>query len=88
MKKRELTMMEELILNSMEFDTVCPHCGRAVHITPKDLIWSFGSRIVNDKGEVLKTNPSGFLFRCVCEKDIPVVISIGRDDSRIEKKGE
>lgn len=81
-KKKELTMMEELILNSMEFDTVCPHCGRAVHIAPKDLIWQFGCVHHDADGKTVKEIPSGFLYRCKCEKDIPVAISIGVDDDR------
>lgn len=88
MKKRELSMMEELILNSMEFDAVCQKCGRAVHITPADLIWQFGLRVVNDEGKVLKVKPAGFLYRCVCENEIPVAISVGVDNDRLEKKGE
>ena len=85
MKKEELTMMEELILNSMEFNAVCPYCGRAVHIEPKDLSWQFGCTFHNEKGEITKKTPSGFMYRCKCDKDIPVAISIGVDDERIEK---
>ena len=85
MKKEELSMMEELILNSMAFDSVCPHCGRAVHIEPKDLSWQFGCTYHNEKGEITKKTPSGFMYRCKCNKDIPVAISIGVDDERIEK---
>lgn len=88
MNKRELTIMEELILNSMEFDTVCPYCGRAVHITPKDLIWQFGCTFRDKDGNITKKTPSGFLYKCECNKDIPIVISIGVYDERIEKKGE
>ena len=83
-KQKELSMMEELILNSMEFDAVCPHCGRAVHITPKDLIWQFGVTYVHEDG-TKETQPSGFIFKCKCNKDIPVAISVGVDDDRIEK---
>jgi hypothetical protein len=85
-KQKELSMMEELILNSMEFDAVCPHCGRAVHITPKDLIWQFGCTYHNEKGEITKKTPCGFLYKCKCNKDIPVAISIGIDDDRVDKK--
>lgn len=80
--KKELTMMEELILNSMELNTKCPHCGRAVHIEPKDLSWQFGCTYHNEKGEITKKTPSGFMYRCKCNKDIPVAIYFGVDDER------
>ena len=86
MKRKELSMMEELILNSLAFNDKCPHCGRAVHIEPKDLIWQFGCTFRNEKGDITKKTPSGFIYKCKCNKDIPVVISIGIDDERIEKK--
>ena len=85
MKKEELSMMEELILNSMAFDTKCPYCGRAVHIEPKDLIWQFGVTYTHEDG-TSETIPSGFIYKCKCNKDIPVVISVGIDDGRVDKK--
>ena len=82
-KKKELTMMEELILNSLAFNDKCPYCGRAVHIEPKDLVWQFGCTYHNENGEITKKTPSGFFYECKCEKHIPVAITIGIDDDRI-----
>lgn len=85
MERKELSMMEELILKSLAFNDKCPYCGRAVHIEPKDLNYLFGCTVHNDKGEVTKKIPGGFLYKCKCNKDIPVAISIGIDDERICK---
>ena len=84
-KKQDLEFMEKVILDSMKFDTVCPHCGRAVHIEPKDLIWQFGMTIVDKDGNKETKLPSGFIYECQCKKHIPVFISVGIDENRIEK---
>lgn len=83
-KQKELTMMEELILESMAFNTKCPYCGRAVHITPKDMNYLIGVTYTDKDGKIQKKIPSGFVYTCKCNKDIPVGIMIGIDDDRIE----
>ena len=88
MEKEEVTLMEKLILNSMKVDTVCPYCGRAVRIEPKDLIWRFGCTYRNEKGEISKKEPGGFIWECKCKHTIPVYISVGIDDERVEGKDE
>lgn len=85
MKKEELSMMEELILNSLAFNDKCPYCGRAVHIEPKDMNYLLGVTYHDEKGNITKKIPSGFIYKCKCNKDIPVAITIGIDDERIEK---
>lgn len=84
-EKREMTLMEELILNSMAFDMVCPYCKKKIHVEPKDLIWQFGCVNHTSDGET-KIIPSGFIYRCECDNDIPVAISIGVEDEKIQRK--
>lgn len=84
MKKEELSGTELLILNSMEFNTICPHCGRAVQITPKDLIWQFEMTILNSDGSK-KTFLPGWVYQCKCGKDIPVDIIMKINKDRIGK---
>ena len=78
-RKKELTLIEELLLNSLAFDDKCPHCGRAVHIEPKDLYWYIGVTIIHKDGTKERHEP-GWRYECKCGKPIPVAISIGVDD--------
>ena len=79
MKRKELSMMEELILNSLAFNDKCPYCGRAVHIEPKDLYYVFG--VTHHKADgTIEKHPGGWRYECKCGKPIPVAISIGVDD--------
>ena len=72
-KKKELTISEQLLLDSMQITTVCPKCGRAVLITPKDLYWYMGVTIVHADG-TKEHHEGGWHSDCKCGQAIPVDI--------------
>ena len=71
--KRDLTLCEELLLDSIKLPGVCPKCGRAVLFTSKDLYWVFGSTIKHADGTVTE-NKGGWHAECKCGQPIRVNI--------------
>lgn len=69
--KEELTLTEQLLLNSLEVTAVCPKCGRAVLITPKDMYWTFGMTLVHEDG-TKEVTEAGWRCECKCHYPIPV----------------
>ena len=78
-KKEEITDIERLLLKSMTFDTVCPNCGRAVHVTTKDLYWTCDMTFVHNDGSE-ETHKGGWRCECKCHHPIKIKITIGKDE--------
>ena len=69
----ELSLSEQLLLNSLEATAICPKCGRAVLVTPKDMYWTFGMTLVHEDGTKEVTEPG---WRCECKCHYPIQVDI------------
>jgi len=73
--KRDLTLSEELLLDSIELTGICPKCGRAVMFTSKDLYWVFGIKIKHADGTTT-AEPSGWCADCKCGNSMRINIFV------------
>lgn len=71
--KEKLTLTEQLLLDSLQTTAICPKCGRAVLVTPKDMYWTFGITIIHEDGHKEKQE-GGWRCECKCHYPIPVEI--------------
>ena len=70
---KDLSLSEQLLLESLKLTAICPNCGRAVLITPKDLYWVFGMTLVKEDG-TKEIKPGGWRSDCKCGHSIPIDI--------------
>lgn len=74
-KREKLTLTEQLLLDSLEITAICPKCGRAVLVNPKNMYWVFGVTIVHEDGSK-ETHEAGWQSECKCGYPIPVKITM------------
>lgn len=79
----KLSFREELVLASLKYPTVCPHCGRAVLITPKDMFYRMGMHGIKD--DIPFKVRGHWCYQCKCEGIIKFNIMLETIDEDEEK---